>query len=270
MAVYEFNFYSEKLGRYVPAAGIIPTDGAAVHPECIPECYERPMKTIYLLSGYSGGHMDWLHYTQIVIFCYKYNVAAFMPAGENSFYLDDEKRTAYYEQFISEEFVKYTRETFAAVSKKREDTFIGGISMGGFGALYLGMRHSGVFGRILALSPGIVSYCYQEHKNVFLEAGITKDFCDNMFGSIENLQQSDINLEILYERIKREREEIPDIYLACGTEDPFLEQSRQLYQFLKKENAVLYYEETPGRHEWDLWNRYIEQALGWAVRNQNN
>lgn len=265
MAVYEFNFYSAELGRYVPAVGILPTDGAAVHPECLPECYERPMKTLYLLSGYSGGHLDWINYTQIVLFCYKYNVAAFMPAGENSFYLNDEKRTAYYEQFISDEFVKYTRETFAAVSRKKEDTLIGGNSMGGFGALYLGMRHTDVFGRIISLSPGIVSYGYNENKNDFLEASITQDFCDHLFGPVEKLQQSDINFEILYRRIKQNKEEIPLIYLACGTEDFFLEQSRRFCQFLKEEKADFYYEETPGRHEWNVWNQYIDKGLGWAV-----
>ncbi len=267
MAVYEFNFYSKKLGRYVPAVGVLPTDGAEVHPERIPGCYERPMKTIYLLSGYSGGHMDWISYTQLILSCYKYNVAAFMPAGENSFYLDDEKRTAYYEQFVSEEFVAYTRKTFAEVSEKREDTFIGGISMGGFGALYLGMRHSAAFSKILSLSPGIVCYGYNEQTNTFLEASIPQAFCENMFGPCEALGQSEVNLEILYQRLKQEKEKIPDIYLACGKEDFFLQHSRRWYQFLKKEKASCYYEEAPGKHEWDFWNQYIDKALKWAVEN---
>ncbi|EOS73322.1 MAG: alpha/beta hydrolase-fold protein [Lachnospiraceae bacterium] len=265
MAVFEFNFYSTKLGRYVPAIGILPTDGGEVHPECILECYERPMKTIYLLSGYSGGHTDWLHYTQIVTFCLKYNVAAFMPAGENSFYLDSKKRDAYYEQFVAEEFVNYTRKTFAAVSDKREDTFIGGISMGGFGALYLGMRHSKVFSKILALAPGILCYGYNEHSNFFFDAGMTKEYCDTMFGDPKKLILSEANLEVLYQRLKRDKEEIPAIYLTCGTEDFVLEHSRVFYQFLKKENASFYYEETPGTHEWYIWNGHIDKALRWAV-----
>lgn len=265
MAVYEFNFYSTKLGRYVPATGILPTDGGEVHPECIPECYERPMKTIYLLSGYSGEHTDWLHYTQIVLFCLKYNVAAFMPAGENSFYLDSGKREAYYEQFVAEEFVNYTRETFKPVSDKREDTFIGGISMGGFGALYLGMRHHKTFSKILSMAPGIVCYGYNENSNFFLDAGMTRDYCDTMFGDPKELLKSEANLEVLYQRLKRDKEEIPDIYLTCGTEDFVLDHSRQLCEFLKKEKASFYYEETSGRHEWDIWNGHIDKALGWAV-----
>ncbi len=265
MAVFEFNFYSEKLGRYVPATGILPTDGAAVHPECISECYKRPMKTIYLLSGYSGGHTDWLHYTQIVTFCLKYNVAAFMPAGENSFYLDSKNREAYYEQFVAEEFVNYTRDTFRAVSDKREDTFIGGISMGGFGALYLGMRQHKTFSKILSMAPGIVCYGYNEQKNFFLENGMTQDYCNTMFGPPKELLQSEVNLEILYQRLKKDKEEIPDIYLTCGTEDFVLEHSRALNKFLKKESASFYYEETPGTHEWYIWNGHINKALAWAV-----
>lgn len=265
MAVFDFNFYSESLGRYVSVSAILPTDGACVHPECIPECYDRPMKSIYLLSGYSGSYMDWVNYTQIVIFSYQYNVAVFMPAGENSFYINDKKRMANYEKFVAEELVDYTRKTFAEVSKRREDTYIGGISMGGFGALYLGMKYGHTFRKILAMSPAIVGYAYTEEKNEFLDASISQDYCEGVFGTPQEVAKSDKNLEVLYQRCMNENIPLPDIFLACGTEDFCLNQSRKLVQFLTEQQASFDYLETPGEHVWMIWNQYIQKGLDWAV-----
>lgn len=267
MAVYEFNFYSESLGRYVPVMGVLPTDGAAVHPECISECYKRPMKCIYLLSGYSGSYTDWINYTQIVIFCYKYNVAAFMPSGENSFYIRDERRTADYEKFVAKELVDYTRKTFAEISSKREDTYIGGISMGGFGALYLGLKYGDVFSKILSMSPAIVCYAYNKDRNAFLDAGITEEYCKGTFGTPQNICGTDVNLELLYEKRVEEKQLIPEIFLACGTEDFCLEQSRKMVHFLKEKKASFFYWETPGEHVWMVWNQHIVKAIEWALMN---
>lgn len=265
MAVYEFHFYSKCLGRYVPVTGILPTDGHAVHPECIPECYERPMKSVYLLSGYSGCSTDWLNYTQLVIYCYQYNVAAFLPAGENSFYINDTEHMADYEEYIAKELVDYTRVTFACVSKHREDTIIAGNSMGGFGALYLGLKYGSVFGKILSLSPAIVCYAYTREKNAFMDAGISEEFCRGVFGTPGEAAGTDRNLEMLYDRCVEQGVELPDIFMACGTEDFCLEQDRTMAEFLTKRKASFHYMETEGEHVWMVWNRHIEKALEWAV-----
>lgn len=267
MAVYEFNFYSESLGRYVPVMGVLPTDGKQVHPECMPECYERPMKCIYLLSGYSGSFTDWIHYTQIVLFAYKYNVAVFMPSGENSFYIKDERRAADYERFVAEELVNYTRQSFREISFEREDTYIGGISMGGFGALYLGLKYGDIFAKILSMSPAIICYAYKKEKNDFLNAGISEAYCRGIFGNPENVCNTDLNLELLYEKREEKKQVIPEIFLACGTEDFCLEQSRDMVHFLKEKGAAYHYLETSGEHVWDVWNQHIDKALEWAVLN---
>jgi S-formylglutathione hydrolase FrmB len=94
----------------------------------------KPLKTLYLLHGYSGSHTDWLHFSRIRELADKHGIAVIMPAGENRFYLDNEDTDERMGEYIGKELVDFTREMFP-LSKEREETFIGGLSMGGYGAI---------------------------------------------------------------------------------------------------------------------------------------
>ncbi len=265
MAVYEMNFFSEKLGRMVSAMAILPTDGIAMHIDRIQECYERPMKSMYLLSGFSKDEKAWLYSSPIMRYCYKYNTAAFFPSGENAFYIDDEKRMSYYEQYIGEELVNYTRKTFCAVSDKREDTIIGGISMGGYGALYIGLRHPDIFGKILSLSPGIISYDYPENKEKLTAMGFAGPYLDHIFGNDKRMTEKELNLEELYRNQKEKGEKLPGIFLACGSDDFVYEYSRKWNLFLQNEQADYRYCELPGGHDWEFWEKVTPEGLKWVT-----
>lgn len=74
-----------------------------------------------------------------------------MPSGDNAFYVDQPKGHNNYGEYIGQELVRLTRKMFP-LSRKREDTFIGGLSMGGYGALRNGLKYSDTFGAVIALS----------------------------------------------------------------------------------------------------------------------
>lgn len=57
------------------------------------------------------------------------------------------------------------------------------------------------------------------------------------------------------------RAALPKIYLACGTEDFLLEANRRLHEVMKEAGVDVTYEEGPGGHEWDFWNRHIKKFL---------
>lgn len=78
-----------------------------------------------------------------------------MPSGENRFYLDDEKSGELYGEFIGKELVEFTRKLFP-LSDKREDTFIAGLSMGGYGAIRNGLKYAENFGCVIGLSAALV------------------------------------------------------------------------------------------------------------------
>ncbi len=166
-----------------------------------------------------------------------------MPTGENSFYLNHEAANANYADFAGEELVQYTRKVFG-LSGKREDTFIGGISMGGFGALHTGLEFPETFSRIMALSSALILYDV---------AGKEEDFKNDMgdyrhysylFGDLEHVLQTRVNPEQIILSLLEEKKQIPEIYMACGTEDFLLENNRRFKRFLDAHQVPAEYYES--------------------------
>lgn len=84
MAYLQVNFFSEALDRKTTFHALIPIDhwkGRDVGRNERP----APLKSLYLLCGYSGDEMDWIHYSTVRSLSEQYNVAVFMPEGGNFF-----------------------------------------------------------------------------------------------------------------------------------------------------------------------------------------
>ena len=88
---------------------------------------------ILIGHGFSGCDTDWFTNAPLGEIANRFNVNFFMPNGDNNFYLDQPQTGCKYASYVGKEFVDYTRKTFG-LSDRREDTFIGGLSMGGFGS----------------------------------------------------------------------------------------------------------------------------------------
>ncbi|NLI60114.1 MAG: acetylesterase [Clostridiales bacterium] len=262
MALLQVSFFSNKLKRNVNFNALIPIDGTEITEQGRRKA--KPFKSLYLLHGYAGHHNDWLWGSRIKELSSKYNIAVFMPSGENNFYLDDVDKGELYGEFIGKELVDFTRNMFP-ISDRREDTFIGGLSMGGYGAIRNGLKYNSTFSRIIALSSALIIY------NI---AGIPEDFKDpvadykyyrSVFGDLDQLVGSDKDPEALIAKLKEKNEKIPEIYMACGTEDFLLKENRRYQDFLVKQNINATYIESPGDHDWKFWDEYIEKAIVWAI-----
>ncbi|MBR3006110.1 MAG: hypothetical protein IKH68_05600, partial [Erysipelotrichaceae bacterium] len=117
--------------------------------------YQRERKVMVLLHGYTGDATDWLYNSAAADLSMRYNLAIVMPNGGISFYLDRKPTGRQYAKFIGEELIDYLRETFGLAMKK-EDTLIGGVSMGGFGALHTGLAYPERFSGVMALSSALI------------------------------------------------------------------------------------------------------------------
>ena len=112
--------------RMVPVNVILPVDKMEM--PGMPQRKNEPFKTLYLLHGLLGNHMDWGTTSRVQRFAEEHNLAVVMPAGENAFYIDHPETHNLYGEFIGKELVELTRKMFH-LSAEREDTFIGGLSM---------------------------------------------------------------------------------------------------------------------------------------------
>lgn len=258
MATVTASFQSFELMRKVSFTAIIPTATKSLYDPTPVKTDRGPLKTLYLLHGWDGNHEDWIQNSRIVKWATQYNIAVIMPAGENSFYVDHPNGDNY-GRFIARELVQETRKLFH-LSDKKEDTFIGGLSMGGYGALRNGYLYSGTFGKVVALSSRIFKKHDPYHD--LSEKGPINQRIWQLIGSKSyDDVPDDLDIYHLIENCKDK----PELFLACGTEDFLFRENRALHDWLKSKEIKHTYMEEPGEHNWTFWAESMIQALPWAV-----
>ena len=260
MAHLQVNFMSEALMRTVTVQVILPTD--KLLPPGAPKRPLRPYKTLYLLNGVMGNHTDWCNATDIQILAEEKNLAVVMPGGENRFYLDFEPTHELYGEFVGNELVWATRKMFP-LSHKREDTFIAGVSMGGYGALRNGLKYSSNFGYIAGMSAAAILYDLDKRTDdhpMFLER---RSFAETIFGDFSKVMESDKNPVWSAKQLKENNREIPEIYLTVGREDFLYRNNRKLCEEFNELGLDVTFKETEGGHSWDLWKESIKDVLDW-------
>ena len=261
MAFIQMSVLSKSLMRTVPVNVILPVD-KMVFPGMPEREKGRPYKTLYLLHGVFGNYTDWVCGTRIQRFAEENDLAVVMPSGDNAFYVDQPAANNFYGKFIGEELVELTRKMFP-LSRRREDTFIGGLSMGGYGAMRNGLKYSDTFGYIVALSAALQMEEMASRTGddgFFIES---RSYAEACFGDLSKLLDSDKNPKWLVNEQIKAGKPLPRIYMACGDRDSLLTANEDMAAFLKEQGADVTFEVGPGAHEWDFWDAYIRKAIDW-------
>lgn len=263
MALFQVNTYSQALSRIITFHFILPNDAPVEIIGPNPN-YERPTRTLYLLHGFSGSTQDWLTGSLIQELSLKYNLAVVMPAGENSFYLNGKGTGRGYETFTAEELPDYCQKTFG-LSDKPEDNIIGGLSMGGFGAIHTALKYPNRFGKMFGLSSALIVNSIKGMKPGSRNDIADYDYYTQIFGDPDRLDESENNPEYLVTERLKKGETIQPIFMACGSEDFLLNENHEFRDFLVKKGIDVTYKESPGIHDWKFWNEYLEPAIQWAL-----
>lgn len=260
MAFATINFFSKALNRTTTVNVVIPSDKRMK--AGIPAPSRGPYKTLYLLHGILGNYTDWVNGTRVQKISDMYNLCVVMPSGDNKFYVDSAISGDMYGKFIGEELVQLTRDTFN-LSHKREDTFIGGLSMGGFGAIVNGLRHPETFSHICALSSALIKH---NILNAHEESG--HDFFNRrqyatLFGieSVEDFVGCEADYDFLAKRLAESGAEKPKIYMACGKQDSLFVWNENFRDLLWDLDYDLIWEEWDGKHDWIFWDEAIERVI---------
>ncbi len=258
MAFITMNLSSDCLKRPVPVNVIIPADKLVM--PGTPKREDKPFKTLYLLHGMLGNHMDWVNNTRISMWAEENNLAVVMPAGENAFYVDHYKTCTMYGEFIGEELVELTRKIFP-LSREREDTFIGGLSMGGYGALRNGLKYCDTFSHVVSLSGAYIIDSLPGRTNdtpIFFEG---RDFAEDLFGDLDKALESDINPKYIAKENLAAGKVNPRIFMACGKDDSLLPANQSMYEDLKSKGLDISLTIGEGNHEWNFWDKYLKTAI---------
>ena len=251
MADLSVRMYSNYLKRTVSFKVILPVDVRNDFPPEETPQRKRPMKTLFLLHGYTGDADNWVPFGLPE----KYNFAVIIPNGENSFWLDGMSTGHEFCKYLGEELIDFVRKAFG-LAKSPEDTYIMGLSMGGFGALHTALYYPEVFGKLTALSSALIHHEVAEMKEGEGNDVANYDYYRECFGEPSKLLESDNNPETLVKKIKASGKKMPEIYMAVGTEDFLLENNRRMHAFLEEENVPHTYIEDKGIHDMEFWSKY--------------
>lgn len=254
MAIISTEYYSDALNRYARLRAVIPAEREG-------ELLPGPFRTLYLLHGMKSDMNDWFYRTNITEIADSYRLAVIMPQGDNDFYIDFDKNDKLYGDFIGRELVETTRTLFP-LSKNREDTFIGGLSMGGYGALRNGLKYYSTFGGIIALSTAVITadLLDRDSPSPFYE---NKGFLKSVFGSLE---RSENDLEALIRQVQKKQGALPPIYFACGRQDDFFQINGSFYELALSLGSACVWDERDGGHDWRFWNLVLEPAIAHFVK----
>lgn len=244
MALIQCDFFSDSLG-FSTSMNVI-----------LPQPPREKYRVLYLLHGKSDDHTIWCRRTSIERYVDPLGLAVVMPAVHRGYYTDMAAGYRYW-TFVSEEVPALAR-SFFPLSHKREDTFVAGLSMGGYGAFKLALRHPERFAAAASLSGALDIAGPHEPPPEEMAAEL-----ERIFGPLDQLAGSSNDLFHLASQLARSRVSKPKLYQWCGTEDFLYDQNARFRDHARSLGLDLLYEEGPGEHVWSYWDQQIQRVLEW-------
>lgn len=215
---------------------------------------EGPLPVLYLLHGLSDNHSVWFRRTALERYVQGLPLIVVMPDGHRSWYVDDERAGGLnYEGHIARDVVEIVDQTFHTI-RGPAGRAVAGLSMGGYGAVMLALRHPELFS-VACSHSGALQFAHQP-------SGIREDV--DAYAELFDGKEYDVFRLVAQAQSKVA---LPALYLDCGTEDPLLPVNRQYHAHLKKLKIDHEYAEHPGRHDWDYWDLHVRDSLAFVMKH---
>jgi putative tributyrin esterase len=247
MALISCDFFSDALEVSTSMTVLLPQRtetqigmaGAAARPEGAP--------VLYLLHGLSDDHTVWPRRTSIERYVAPLGLAVVMPAVHRSFYADEVHGHRYW-TFLTEELPGIVSEFFR-VSDRRADTYVAGLSMGGYGALKWALREPTRFAAAASMSGALDVAALRPERGALFDRvfGGPPGADDDLFALVRSADAGTL----------------PPLHVSCGTEDHLVEGNRRFLAAAEAAGADVTVDLRPGEHEWGFWDAEIQTVLGW-------
>lgn len=253
MALINMKVYSEMLGKQTEILVVIPQRNTLGEIGVNKNCENNKFKCLYLLHGLSDDYSIWSRRTSIERYATEYGLCVVMPDGGKSFYTNMKYGEKYY-SYIAEELPQIVGEMLN-VSDKREDNFIAGLSMGGYGALKIGMKNCNRFSACAGLSSvadikGKSDLFFETYRPIFGD-----DFEINDEEDLFKIAE-----------LCNKKTNKPKIFMGVGTEDVLYQDNVKLKEKFEELDFDFTYKESQGTHSWEFWDEYINYVLEWMLK----
>lgn len=216
----------------------------------VPENAKGPFPVYYLLHGLSDDYTIWHRRTRIEWYVRELPIVVVMPDGYRGFYTDNPGGGAY-GRYMIEDVVAFAERTFPIIGT-RAKRCIGGLSMGGYGALRLALAHPDLF--VSANSHSGATWDFSKPM-----PPERRKFFSGLFGP--KPKGSPHDLFALALKDKRSGKPMPKLKIDCGVDDHLIGCNRDFHAFLEKIKVPHEYDEFPGVHNWDYWDDHVREAL---------
>ena len=216
-----------------------------------------PFPVFYLLHGLSDDHTVWARRTSIERYVEHLPLIVVMPNVDRSFYTDARQNPrGAYERFIVHDLVGYVDRVFRTIPS-REGRVVAGLSMGGYGALKLALKHPRLF-RAAVSHSGAVGVARGERWD---DGDWRREF-EPIFGASPAGGPDD--LFSIAERA--DRTALPALRIDCGVDDFLIDHNRRFHQHLETLGIPHEYAEYPGAHTWAYWDTHVQEAIAFFTR----
>jgi S-formylglutathione hydrolase FrmB len=255
MALIRCDFFSEALELSTSMTVLLPQPGTAqIGVEG--RSSDAPPPVLYLLHGLTDDDTAWTRYTSIERYAAAAGLAVVMPQVHHSFYADETHGMKFWE-FLTEE-LPGVAERFFRISQRRADTFVAGLSMGGYGAMKWALRRPERFAAAATLSGALdAAYIQEFDLRPHMRALTQRVFAGRV------VQKSDEDLLHLLATV--DPAVLPRLLLRCGTEDHLRAQNERFVAACASHGIALDAGFGPGRHEWSYWDREIQTVIDWLT-----
>ncbi|WP_169084810.1 alpha/beta hydrolase [Paenibacillus sp. PL91] len=253
MAYITCNFFSEALGLSTSMTVILPQQTSS-QIGMNNRSSKKLHKTLYLLHGLSDDDTIWSRRTSIERYVAELGLAVVMPNVHQSFYTDMEYGNKYW-TFLTEELPAIAR-SFFPLSDAREDNYVAGLSMGGYGAFKWALRHPDRIAAAGSLSGALDMATHIKQPDHM------KPLFNLIYGDKE-IKGTNEDLLHLVAELSSSNLPKPALYQCCGTEDFLYHDNLAFRDACKQADFPLTYVEGPGSHEWGYWDTHIQHFLRW-------
>lgn len=250
MCTIKMNFYSEVLKGDTNVNVILPTLDYS----------KAPFKTVYLLHGGDGSADDWLNCSSAAKTAIDNGIALVLPeVGGESFYCDMNEGPDYF-TYISEELVSKMEQMFP-LSHKKEDRFVAGLSMGGYGASTWGLRKPDMFQAIGNFSGASdIVKLFGTPGGPFSEEEL-KAKVNRIWGGIDKLKDSEYDTIHMLKAAGSNPEGYPEIFVGVGKDDFVYSAVMDYMDAAEKYGVRVHYEDMSGGHEWKVWDEMFKRFV---------
>lgn len=247
LARLEINYLSETIGMHQSLTVILPDDRSYVQPNAQPKLFP----SLLLLHGLSSDHTAYTRFTSIERYANMHQLAVIMPNADHSFYTNMVYGHSYYDYIL--EVWDYVHQILP-LSKAREDNFIAGHSMGGYGTIKFALKAGERFAKAAPLSAAVdvktlAHYTFPDFKPKAIA------------GEVSEVVGTPFDPYYLVDEAVNKQKQIPEFLMMCGTEDFLYQSNVDFVYYLQQKGICCDFKDGIGQHDYAYWDKAIQTVI---------